>query len=200
MDDALPGSWNSGGAYTCDTYYLLYGSFFCFYGAIKESCCHCGGGTAVQASTTSAPCVDDTLNSEWNSGGGLTCAVLAVLDNTAHCDKHEIAQTCCHCAASGDQVATSSLQVSLSMSNSEEGRDEVLAAVCIGAMCGPFTALALSPGKPVSPCRAPAAPGEQPSPKTADGLCVDVDGQLLERGRRHGRFQQHHGVVRQHLP
>ena len=106
VDDALPGSWNSGGAFTCDTYYRLYGSFFCFYGAIKESCCHCGGGTAVQASTTSAPCVDDTLNSEWSSGGGLTCAVLAGLDNTAHCDKDEIAQTCCHCAASGDQVAT----------------------------------------------------------------------------------------------
>ena len=65
------------------------------------------------------------MNSEWSSGGGLTCAVLAGLDNTAHCDKDEIAQTCCHCAASGDQVATSSLQVSLSMSSSEEGRDEV---------------------------------------------------------------------------
>ena len=51
--------------------------------------------------------------------------MLAGLDNAAHCDKDEIAQTCCHCAASGDQVATSSLQVSLSMSSSEEGRDEV---------------------------------------------------------------------------
>ena len=124
VDDALPGRWSSGGAYTCDTDYQLYGSFFCSHGAIKESCCHCGGGTAVQASTTSAPCVDDTLNSEWSSGEGLTCAVLAGLDNTAHCDKDEIAQTCCHCA-SGYQVAISSLQVSLSMSSSEEGRDEV---------------------------------------------------------------------------
>ena len=44
------------------------------------------------------------------------------------------------------------------------------------------------------------APGEQPRPKTADGLCVDVDGELLERGRRHRRFKHHHGVVRQHLP
>ena len=125
VDDALPGRWSSGGAYTCETYSRLYGSFFCSYGAIKESCCHCGGGTAVQASTTSAPCVDDALNSEWSRGGGLTCAVLAGLDDTSHCDKDEIAQTCCHCAAFGDQVATSSLQVSLSICSSEEGRDEV---------------------------------------------------------------------------
>ena len=52
VDDALSGRWNSGGAYTCETYSQLYGSFFCAYDAIKEGCCHCGGGTAVQASTT----------------------------------------------------------------------------------------------------------------------------------------------------
>ena len=44
------------------------------------------------------------------------------------------------------------------------------------------------------------APGEQPRPKTSDGLRVDVDGELLERGRRHRRLEHHHGVVLQHLP
>ena len=208
VDDALPGSWNSGGAFACDTYYRLYGSFFCFYGAIKESCCHCGGGTAVQASTTSAPCVDDTLNSEWSSGGGLTCAVLARLDNTAHCNKDEVAQTCCHCAASGDQAATSSLQVSLSMSSSEEGRDEVCREENLGTGGGVYRSFVWalhSAGVESREARHhlvvyKPAPGEQPRPKTADGLCVDVDRELLERGRRHRRFEQHHGVVRQHLP
>ena len=81
--------------------------------------------------------MDDTLNSEWSSGGGLTCAVLAGLDNTAHCDKDEIAQTCCHCAASGDRVAAS-LQVSLSMSSSKEGRDEVCKEDTLGTGCGVY--------------------------------------------------------------
>ena len=44
------------------------------------------------------------------------------------------------------------------------------------------------------------APGEQPGPQTADGLRVDVDGELLERGRRHRRLEHHHGAVLQHLP
>ena len=42
------------------------------------------------------------------------------------------------------------------------------------------------------------APGEQPRAKTSDGLCADVDRELLGGGRRHRRREQHHGVVFRH--
>jgi len=97
VDDALSSSYNSGGAFTCDTYEQLYGDAQCATEEIAETCCYCGGGLGLQASTTTAACVDGALNEVWRSGLAWT-------------------RTC---------ATAATVQITLSMTATAEGKDEI---------------------------------------------------------------------------
>ena len=66
------------------------------------------------------------MNSEWGSGVGWTCAALSDLDDVAHCDNEEIAETCCHCGGgSAEQVSSYSVQITMYMSTTAEGQVKI---------------------------------------------------------------------------
>lgn len=105
-DRPLPGSWVSGGAFTCNTWKTFCGPAYCAEEAIDKKCCHCRGGNTK---TTTGPCEDIALTSEWSSGVDWTYAALSDLDDVVRCDNEEIAETCRHCHASTDFLSSCSV-------------------------------------------------------------------------------------------
>ena len=114
-DDDLPASVDSGGSFTCQIYEILYGVSACS-GPVNDHCCFCGGGT----------CINGVLDGEF-----LMCGELADLgDNQAHCENDDIARACCHCATD-DQVTPHDVQITLDVSSTAEGEEQICAEASV---------------------------------------------------------------------